>query len=88
VGRKEGERRAWSVYVWWGVHGREDSANPRTSGMRKRTPSMGKIVEVAPTDFPTLQSRDMFCTHSFMLTSSVGLEQYQFENLISSDNDY
>jgi hypothetical protein len=33
----------------------EDSAkrNPSTTGMRKRTQSMGKVVEIAPTDFLT-----------------------------------
>jgi hypothetical protein len=56
-----------------------------TTGIRKRTPSMGKYVEVAPTDFLTLHVARQFCTHSFVLTFSVGLKQYQFENHISSD---
>jgi hypothetical protein len=59
-----------------------------TTGIRKRTPSMGKYVEVAPTDFLTLHVARQFSTYSFVLTFSAGLEQYQFENHISSDSDY
>jgi hypothetical protein len=60
----------------------EDSAsrNPRTTGMRQRTPSMGKIVEVVPTVFLTLHVERQVLHSSFMLTFSVGLEQYRFES--------
>jgi hypothetical protein len=47
-----------------------------------------KLLRSRQPIFQLSMSRGMFCTHSCMLTSSVGLEQYQFENQISNDSDY
>jgi hypothetical protein len=48
----------------------------------------GKLLRSRQPIFQLSMWRDKFCTHSFVLTSSVGLEQYQFENHISSDSDH
>jgi hypothetical protein len=47
-----------------------------------------KLLRSRQPIFQLFVSRDKFCTHSFVLTSSVGLEQYQFETHISSDSDF